>query len=247
MDFILQNRFAFIFVLTRVSMIVTFGVLFNDKRISKMFKFGLIFFISVIATPIVSTENMKDIHNILFITLLINEILIGFTIGFISNLVTHTITMAGSLIDTQAGFGMAQTFDPTTQSQVSIISQLMLLVSSFCFLLNDFHITFLEILLDSFRYMPIGTTITVTKIIPIITSCIAVAVCIALPVIGVIFLIDVVLGISAKTMPQLNIFSIGFIVKIAVAMILMYSYIISLNGIIKMISKFLFANIQKIF
>ena len=43
----------------------------------------------------------------------------------------------------------------------------------------------------------------------------------ALPVVGSLFLVDVALGIVARTVPQLNIFVVGFPVKIAVSFIML--------------------------
>jgi flagellar biosynthetic protein FliR len=43
----------------------------------------------------------------------------------------------------------------------------------------------------------------------------------SLPLVGSLFLVDIALGIVARTVPQLNIFVVGFPVKIIVAFILL--------------------------
>lgn len=48
-----------------------------------------------------------------------------------------------------------------------------------------------------------------------------VAVQMSLPLVGSLFLVDIALGIVARTVPQLNIFVVGFPVKIIVAFILL--------------------------
>jgi len=48
-----------------------------------------------------------------------------------------------------------------------------------------------------------------------------VAVQMSLPLVGSLFLVDIALGIVARTVPQLNIFVVGFPVKINVAFILL--------------------------
>lgn len=240
MEYILANKYTFIFVLVRVSMILTFGVLYSDKRVSKPFKIALIFLITMVLTPVVPTDRIVNISEYDFVSILITEAILGFIIGFISNMITHTIIMAGSIIDTQGGFGMAQIFDPTTHSQTSVVAQLMLLVGSLCFLLNNFHITFLSIVMDSFKFIPIGEVIDLTSVIQVVVSCISISLCISLPIIGIIFMIDVILGISTKTMPQLNLFSVGFIVKICATMVLMYMYIFILNNVVTMVTSVIF-------
>jgi flagellar biosynthetic protein FliR len=48
-----------------------------------------------------------------------------------------------------------------------------------------------------------------------------VAVQMSLPLVGSLFLVDIALGIVARTVPQLNIFVVGFPIKIIVAFILL--------------------------
>ena len=43
----------------------------------------------------------------------------------------------------------------------------------------------------------------------------------SLPVVGSLFLVDVALGIVARTVPQLNIFVVGFPVKIVVVLLIL--------------------------
>ena len=94
--------------------------------------------------------------------------------------------------------------------------------------------------MDSFKFIPIGEVIDLTSVIQVVVSCISISLCISLPIIGIIFMIDVILGISTKTMPQLNLFSVGFIVKICATMVLMYMYIFILNNVVTMVTSVIF-------
>ena len=44
----------------------------------------------------------------------------------------------------------------------------------------------------------------------------------AAPVVATLFLVDLALGITARTVPQLNIFVVGFPIKIAVSFIVLF-------------------------
>lgn len=254
MDLLIQDKYTFIFVLTRVSVILTFGVFFGDKRINTMVKFAFIFLITMIVTPTISSVTTDiGLSDFQFTITIISEVLIGLIIGFVSTLITNTIQTAGSIIDIQGGFGMSQVFDPTTQTQTSIVSQFLVTFGLLFFVLNDFHVTFLELIIESFRAIPIGELLTLSDfsnildtVIRISATAISLGVCIALPIIGVIFMVDVILGISTRTMPQLNLFSVGYIVKIFVTMILMYVYTASINYFIVMITKYIFQCIERL-
>lgn len=254
MDILIQDKYTFIFVLTRISVILTFGIFFGDKRVNTMVKFALIFLITMIVAPTIPSITTEiGLSDFQFTTTIISEVLIGLIIGFISTLITNAIQTAGSIIDVQGGFGMSQVFDPTTQTQTSIVSQFLITFGLLFFILNDFHITFLELIIKSFDAIPIGELLTLSDfssilnaVIKISASAISVGVCIALPVIGVIFMVDIILGISTRTMPQLNLFSVGYIVKIFVTMILMYIYTASINYFIVMITKYIFQCIERL-
>lgn len=246
MDAVLGNKYTFIFVLIRISMVLTFGVFFGDKRLLKRANIVLIVAISLLLTPVVDFQYENSLTKFEFMRILVTEILIGFSIGYISKLLTYIMSTAGSIIDIQGGFSIAQVYDPSTQNQVSVVSSLFSLITLLCFLLNDFHLVFLDIVMDSFKYIPIGSMIELSSILRLATTCITIATCIALPIIGVIFIIDVVLGIAAKTIPQINIFSVGYIIKTATTVILIYFYTIVLNKFVINISNMLFTFLKQL-
>lgn len=254
MDILIQDKYAFIFVITRISVILTFGIFFGDKRINNMVKFAIIFLITIITapnvTPAINTSNMSDFQ---FATVIMSEVLIGIIIAFISTLITNIMQTAGSIIDIQGGFGMSQVFDPTTQTQTSVVSQFLIAMGMLFFILNNFHMTFIKIIIDSFKMLPIGSLENISDfgnlfniVIRTTTTAIAIGVCIALPVVGMIFMVDVVLGIATRTMPQLNLFSVGYIIKIFTTMILMYIYTLSINYFVNMIVKYVFSCIESL-
>ena len=59
----------------------------------------------------------------------------------------------------------------------------------------------------------------------------------SLPVVGTLFLVDVALGIVARTVPQLNIFVVGLPVKIGVSFIVL----IAVMGVLIMVTSVLFS------
>lgn len=254
MDLLIQDKYTFIFVLTRISVILTFGIFFGDKRINTMVKFAFIFLITMIVAPTISSATTDmALSDFQFTITIISEVLVGLIIGFVSTLITNAMQTAGSIIDIQGGFGMSQVFDPTTQTQTSIASQFLVTFGLLFFILNDFHITFVELIIESFNVIPIGELLTLSKfssilhkVIRISATAISLGVCVSLPIIGVIFMVDVILGISTRTMPQLNLFSVGYIVKIFVTMILMYVYTASINYFIVTITKYIFQCIERL-
>lgn len=252
MDSLILNKFEFIFVLLRISVIFTFGAFYGDKRLNKMAKIAFIFLVSFLVAPTLDVDINYNMNSYEFTVLIVSEVLIGIIIGLTSTAILNTLNMAGSMIDMQGGFGMAQVFDPTTQSQTSIVSQFLVSFGLLFFILNDYHITFLELAINSFNTIPIGFINNIADMsnmimsaLKILLAAISMGVCVALPIIGIIFMVDVILGIATRTMPQINIFSVGYIVKIITTMILLYFYTFSINGLVKMISEYVFKAIER--
>lgn len=252
MDVLIQNKYAFIFVLIRISVILTFGIFFGDKRLNNMVKFAFIFLTTMIVTPTIKTGTYSStLSDFEFTTIIVSEVFIGLIISFMSILITNIMQTAGAIIDIQGGFGMSQVFDPTTQTQTSIVSQFLTTIGMLFFVVNDFHITFIKIIIESFETIPIGVLTSINDfgsliqvVIKTALSAISVGICVALPVIGVIFMVDVILGIATRTMPQLNLFSVGYIVKIFTTMMLIYIYTLSINYFINMITNYIFKCIE---
>ena len=63
----------------------------------------------------------------------------GLVLGYIVNICFYTLKMAGKLIDNQLGLSMASTYDPNTQSQSTIIENLMYFVGIVIFFVVDAH------------------------------------------------------------------------------------------------------------
>lgn len=56
---------------------------------------------------------------------------------------------------------------------------------------------------------------------------------ISVPVVAVLFLVDVALGIVARTVPQMNVFVVGFPIKIAVSFIVLFIVMGVIFGVIQ--------------
>ncbi|MED4058815.1 flagellar biosynthetic protein FliR [Priestia megaterium] len=217
---------AFLLVLVRVTSFFITVPLFSYKTIPAVHKVGLSASLSVIIAttidlPVVSLDAQ-------FVLLVVKECAVGLFIGLTAYVFIMAIQIAGGLIDFQVGFAIANVIDPQTGAQSPILGQ-YLYVFALLFLLstNGHHLlidgiynSYLIIPLDKVAF-PVGSQAFATHIITVFSSMFLVAVQMSLPLVGSLFLVDIALGIVARTVPQLNIFVVGFPVKIIVAFILL--------------------------
>jgi flagellar biosynthetic protein FliR len=116
------------------------------------------------------------------------------------------------------GFGMVNVLDPQTGGQMPIIGQLYYLTAIWLFLLVNGHHILLNVLAQSFKILPVGKLFYFTKGLPLIIKNFSqlfwLALQVAIPIIGVLFLTDVGLGVLSKLIPQINVFILGFPIKV---------------------------------
>ncbi|NHC16509.1 flagellar biosynthetic protein FliR, partial [Motilibacter deserti] len=148
----------------------------------------------------------------------------GAALGFITYLLFAAVQAAGDLIDLFGGFSVAQAFDPLSMSQNSVFgrftSQLAVIL---LFALNG-HLLVIRGFLASYEAVPLDASIDVAKLGEVLTTGITeflvAALQIAAPLIGVLFVVDVGLGLLTRIAPALNPFQIGFPAKILATLLL---------------------------
>ncbi|KIL44901.1 flagellar biosynthesis protein FliR [Jeotgalibacillus soli] len=163
-----------------------------------------------------------------YILLIIKEAIVGLFIGLIAYIVLSAIQIAGGLIDFQMGFAMANVIDPQTGAQSPLMGQYLYTIALLLLLYFDGHHLILDGIFYSYQYAPMdqlslgfGEPGAAEFVIKAFAAAFVIAFQIAAPVVATLFLVDVALGIVARTAPQFNIFVIGFPIKIIVAFIIL--------------------------
>lgn len=157
-----------------------------------------------------------------FTLMLAGELAIGLTIGFASQLIFTAVQFAGQLIGFQIGFGIVNVLDPTTNSQVSITSQFWNIVALLVFLAINGHHWLIAAAARSFDLIPVLGFTPHAGLVDLVTTLTAdvfvLAIKLAAPVMATMLLLNVALGLIARTVPQMNVFIVGFPVQIALGL-----------------------------
>lgn len=172
-----------------------------------------------------------------YTVILLKELVVGVTLGFLSNITLTIISMAGQFVDREMGFSMVSNFDLTFNSETTITAEFYSMLVMVVMLVSDMHYFILSALSDSFEVIPVGNitmdsgTILDT-IISYMTDYFVIALRICLPILIVIMLLNVILGILAKTAPQMNMFVIGIQLKIICGFTVLMIMISFIPGIV---------------
>jgi flagellar biosynthetic protein FliR len=214
----------FILIFLRVSaMIITIPIL-GDITVPARVKGGLALLITFLVFPFVQTAAWRLSYDIFSLILrMVGEIMIGVMVGFAGRLIFDGIQLAGQLIGFQMGFSIVNVIDPINNEQVSIISQFQYLIAMLIFLVMNGHHIFLYAIVESFRLLPpLGFHFSgelMQLIIVFVRNMLEVAIKTGAPIIAVLLFMSVGMGLVARTVPQINIFIVGFPLQIAIGLI----------------------------
>lgn len=197
--------------------------IFFPKGFPNIAKAPLILVIAYILLPAISYSGLNITTNIMLISAASNELITGLTLGFVTNLCFLSARMAGQIIDMQIGFSMINMFDPSTNSNSTLLEHLMYWCSLILFFIVDGHHMIIRALVESFKAVALGRFILVPESFSLIVNAFveffALGLKIAIPVVLIILITDIVLGIIGRTVPNLNLMILGLPIKILVGLL----------------------------
>ncbi len=161
------------------------------------------------------------------------QVLTGATLGFLVKVLLSAVTAAGSLADLFGGIVLPPAVDPLSENQTPMLGQFYEQVAVVLFFAGNGELLIVDGFLRSFS--SVGLTLADSaEIAHMVTSAVSTfftaAVEIAAPVIIVLFAAQVVLGMVAKALPQMNVFWLGFPFQIMLTFLLIGATVTVLPG-----------------
>ena len=151
------------------------------------------------------------------------SLVIGAMLGFTINITFTAVKYAGSVAGMQIGFAIVNAFDPMTQSQVSVISQLYYIMAVLLFFVTGAHQILVGAMFQSCVALPPFGGFDAAGgswyLLKEFGTVFVLGLRIAGPIIIVLLLVSASMGVIVKTVPQINILAVGFPIKIAVGLI----------------------------
>lgn len=212
--------YKLILIFVRITAFIVICPGFSFKGLSNIFKIGLAISLSLMINSIIPEIEAID-NMFLFLLLNIKESILGLTLGFVTNLIFSTMEIAGNLVDFQVGFSMASVYDPSIGSTASNYGKMYYWISICVFFLLDMHHQVINALIKSFEYIPLSSAnlnnFQTKVIVDLFIEVFELALNLAVPIIVVVLVTDIVLGIIAKTVPQINVLMLGMPIKAMVS------------------------------
>jgi flagellar biosynthetic protein FliR len=152
------------------------------------------------------------------------EVTLGAVVGFLAGLPLMAARTGGLIMGQQMGLGFAQFFDPTLDDESDVVGQTLYLLALGGFLIVGGHEQMLLAVLNTFNHIPLGSFAIDADLVSLtcgmMLSAFEVALRVAAPLLALVFLESIAMGFLAKTVPQLNILSLGFPIRILAGLLI---------------------------
>ncbi|SEB47098.1 flagellar biosynthetic protein FliR [Paenibacillus sp. GP183] len=189
---------------------------YSSRNVPITFKIGFSVFMTFIIFAILGTSNPVPMDS-QYVLLILREILVGVLLGFLVYLFFTAVQTAGSFMDIQIGFGIANVIDPMTGASAPMIGNLKYMIAMLLFLAFDGHHFLIRAIIESYQWIPIQNELFARIyngqisefLFKSFSAMFYLAFQLAAPVIAVMFLTDLGLGLLTRVAPQFNVFVVG--------------------------------------
>ncbi|MBJ6724762.1 flagellar biosynthetic protein FliR [Geomesophilobacter sediminis] len=223
----LDQVVPFLLVLTRVAGLFSAIPMFGGRIVPNRVKTPLFLTLAILIYPIVKPlVHVPPANDVISLGLLvISEMLIGITLGFLAQIIFAAVEFCGNQVGMQIGLSMASLFDPNTQASVPTMAVFQGALATLVFLALDVHHVFIRGIVESYRLVPIGSWHTSPNLYKMIVEAssgvLVIAVKLAAPVAVALLATSVVLGIVARAFPQMNVFMVSMPLNIGVGLLIL--------------------------
>ncbi|MFQ3220247.1 MAG: flagellar biosynthetic protein FliR [Paraglaciecola sp.] len=186
----------------------------------------LTLFLTLLIIPIIPPVQLDELVSVGTFVLVIQQVVIGVALGFISNMVLNTFVLAGQVVAMQTGLGFASIVDPVNGINVPAVGQFYLILATLLFWALDGHLAMIRMVAMSFDAFPIGQAWLQPEQFRDIAHwggwMFVSALTLALAPIVSLLIVNLAFGVMTKAAPQLNIFSLGFTIAQIMGLIIMW-------------------------
>lgn len=207
----------------RVLALFTTMPVLSLRTVPMRLRVALAFMIVVCAQVSLPPMPVVALDSATAVLLVIQQVLVGATIGFAVRIVFAAVELAGEIIGLQMGLNFAMFFDPLNGGQSTAVSRFFGTTVSWLFIVINGHLLMIAAVVQSFVAFPVAAEpfafLHAVRPQTWGAEIFHLGLWIALPLVAMLLFINIVLGIVSRVSQQMNIFAIGFPITLSVGMI----------------------------
>jgi len=213
---------AFILALVRASAWLFVSPPFNTRMIPNSVKAGVAAALALAAAHHITNPALPNDTGA-FLTSLVVQAMVGFTLGMFTLLLFNALQAAGQFVDLFAGFSLSAIYDPFNGAQAAIFGRFYELLATTLLFTSDAYLILVNGFFRSFDVIPAGG-LSMSTISSLLTrnmgEFLIAAIEIAGPILACLFLAEITLGLLARAAPNLNVFALAFPLRVIIALII---------------------------
>lgn len=224
--FDIDNLIAFGLVSLRMLGCFVLNPILGRRNVPVIVMIGMSLFMALLVYNFSDLSSIGTIESsVEYIVIGVKEFCVGFAVGFVVSLFSYIIILGGEVMDMQIGLAMAKVYDPNSNVSMSLTATVYNILFIFTFFAVNGHITLMKLFLDMEKIVPYGQAIYSgelgTAIISVFCHCTVLGLKLAMPMVGLQFLMEIGVGILMKNIPQINVIMINIQAKILVGLVFM--------------------------
>jgi len=224
---------AFLLVFFRITGVALSAPLLSNRSFPVQVRIGLVFFLSLLMFPLewerLGTGTMARLleDEVAAALTVLSEIAIGWTIGWLASVMVFAAQLAGHILGQEIGFSIGEVFDPVSEGQSAITTQLFFTLALVGFVLLGGPDLLVHSIHRSFAVLPPGGVIAAAGLSgatgifdpdPLVVDAGGelwrAGVAMALPGMVGLMLATAAMAILARAVPEMNVFVLGFTIRI---------------------------------
>ncbi|MCS7166659.1 MAG: flagellar biosynthetic protein FliR [Gemmatales bacterium] len=218
--------------LARVAVVVGLTPIFGSGQVPRLARIGLAVALAWLWWQIPGDELALQIcrraaENAWWWVLLVGrEMLVGFGLALAVRLVLVPARIAGEFVAQEMMLGFAASTSPASEAPGSLLGQLFELSALALFFGLDGHHLVLALMHAGWTYWPVGSWNVLPSVdwLSALRMVMHSGVRLALPVVACLFFLAVALALWSRAAPSLNLFSLGFVVRVLGGLAAMYLF-----------------------
>lgn len=207
----------------RVLALFTSAPVLSQRSVPIRARVGLAFLITVCAQASLPEMPVVPLDSPITVLVILQQVLIGLTLGFAARIVFAAIEFAGELVGLQMGLNYAGFFDPSTGGQGTAVGRFFGTTVAWLFIVINGHLLLIMALVQSFHAFPVAPEpfAFLRALQPQVwgAEVFKLGLWIALPMIAMLLFVNLVLGVISRVSQQMNIFAIGFPITLGVGLL----------------------------
>jgi flagellar biosynthesis protein FliR len=218
-----RNVVGFFLVLARITPLFVVAPMFSSRQIPGRARTVIALAFALGLYPLAVAGQVLPTGAAEIVALVVKELLVGLAFALCVAVLFAAVDSAGALLDFMVGFAFGATVDPLTGNNSAVLTRVYTFVAVAIFIAINGDAWLIQGMSRTFDLVPLSSSPDFASIsqgvVATFTTIFSSALQVAAPVMIACVLTDVGFGLVSRVVPQMNVFAVGFPVKVLVGLV----------------------------